>query len=559
THFFVDIADSHGQVVSTIRCKRHDPKPSRFNWSRYGEEDDLGITRFKLSHSGEVFLTTAAEGLRIFDLSGNVLHAFDPSETFHHINFLNFRNALWLRDSKGEHFVYDWQNGERHPIPSPVESGQHVSYGEKPDQPVLVLHNPEAQFFLLWNWDRNTFTKHRTDSPMGHLWFHRNKGGTYIRERYYNSRFERLWDEHGNEIMRLGHAAPRVVTAWMWVVDSGNYLISYTDSLFRVHASDGSISLEKDRSEAAYTSFSAHPIAVHFYRSNGVIERYRPACTLENTLQLDPWSKFGVLLESSDTAIVLQTPFVVVKSYSPQGKLMANFGRYHPSGAYRSSVPHYQCWGGMPESGIVRLNQAPESPHHYQLVLHNKERQFIGTVTLDYATKKAFEAYQQQYLKNYRIRKQREAARQQQAARLVRSFSVQQFGIYNWDRMYKEPGAVLCKARIQVEGTTGDEAFNVFLITGDQRNTVVKYAGTAIDKFAFQPSAYNQLLVVMPDDRVALMSNEAFQALDLTGLTEATELVLPVQTLGKAESLEYLEELLAPEAAAEPEATPLAS
>ena len=83
--------------------------------------------------------------------------------------------------------------------------------------------------------------------------------------------------------------------------------------------------------------------------------------------------------------------------------------------------------------------------------------------------------------------------------KLTRSFSIGRFGIYNWDKFYKvdEDQIVRIEASFDLDEVTLDESIHIFLVTGEQRNVVIKYSQSGLQMFNFDASMYNQLVVVL--------------------------------------------------------------
>ncbi len=99
-----------------------------------------------------------------------------------------------------------------------------------------------------------------------------------------------------------------------------------------------------------------------------------------------------------------------------------------------------------------------------------------------------------------------------QQARFVRSMQVQNFGIYNCDRLWNAKDAVILAADFDF----GDEQSNnmkhkikVFLITREGRS-VIQYPSYTWETFKFDPKQENKLVAILPGNRMATFSAEDF-------------------------------------------------
>ena len=124
-----------------------------------------------------------------------------------------------------------------------------------------------------------------------------------------------------------------------------------------------------------------------------------------------------------------------------------------------------------------------------------------------------FEVRQKKYTTIREARKQEET-RLAQEANFLRSFAVQEFGIYNWD-IWKKPERMLVSASFDFGQDASDlNKIMVFLITADKRS-VVRYYPKDFGNFSFNPNDDNEMVAILPNNKMAVFSRNEFKKLDI--------------------------------------------
>jgi hypothetical protein len=152
----------------------------------------------------------------------------------------------------------------------------------------------------------------------------------------------------------------------------------------------------------------------------------------------------------------------------------------------------------------------------YSLQLSNGEKTFNTTVTpalsgRKYETAlKDFEKKMAQYNQNVENIK-KEAERVSAQNKLLRTYAINGFGIYNWDRALKLSNAVALNANFTFEPKMDLDInkISVFLVVDGK--DVIKYPREDWNKFAFSPDYNNQLVAVLPDNKMAIYSVDDFR------------------------------------------------
>lgn len=107
-------------------------------------------------------------------------------------------------------------------------------------------------------------------------------------------------------------------------------------------------------------------------------------------------------------------------------------------------------------------------------------------------------------------RKNAEEAIQLQAD-LTRSFAVSEFGFYNWDKIdkiVKEQQLAVVNATFTLDGEALPATARLYHIDG--KDKLLARDGSTWEKLVFQPRDNNRLLVVLPDNRVAIADRTDF-------------------------------------------------
>lgn len=122
----------------------------------------------------------------------------------------------------------------------------------------------------------------------------------------------------------------------------------------------------------------------------------------------------------------------------------------------------------------------------------------------------AFAAQVTDYEQLVADRKNSEEAIQLQAD-LTRSFAVSEFGFYNWDKIekiVKSEQLAVVNASFTLDGEKVPATARLYHIDG--KDKLLSRDGNTWDKLVFQPKDNNRLLVVLPDNRVAIADRNDF-------------------------------------------------
>jgi hypothetical protein len=180
--------------------------------------------------------------------------------------------------------------------------------------------------------------------------------------------------------------------------------------------------------------------------------------------------------------------------------------------------PENNQWLFKEDWKYIELNPLDKEKGLYKLHLNAGNKAFETVVkpvlkAADYEKALAkFKVKMGNYEQAIAERKQEENRLSKQAD-LLRSFQVKQFGIYNWDRIYKLPQAVPVTAKFEFDQKV-DMANMVVYLVSEKDHAVTTYYGGSANQFCFDPADKNCLIAVMPGDKLAVFDENDFAQLN---------------------------------------------
>ena len=138
--------------------------------------------------------------------------------------------------------------------------------------------------------------------------------------------------------------------------------------------------------------------------------------------------------------------------------------------------------------------------------------------------------------------KKEEEQRIQFEADIIRNFKISSFGTYNWDKIEKEVAEgnlVVTNAAFRVDSKELAQEMKVFHFSG--KDKLLSRITKTWDKLLFDPKEHNKILVVLPDNYVALSDPAEFEQ-----VRGKPDFIFKLKKRGKKiKSIEELDELLA--------------
>ena len=142
-------------------------------------------------------------------------------------------------------------------------------------------------------------------------------------------------------------------------------------------------------------------------------------------------------------------------------------------------------------------------------------------------------------------REKEEEKRVEKEDALVRSFEINRFGIYNWDRFYKDSNVLLVDASFDFDTVGIDfNSITVFLITGKDKTAVVKYPKENWSRFSFNPNDPNILIAILPGMKIGILEEEYFHSLNIEKIKKEGAHTFKMKILTEQASEETLNTIL---------------
>jgi len=201
--------------------------------------------------------------------------------------------------------------------------------------------------------------------------------------------------------------------------------------------------------------------------------------------------------------------------YDLYGNLFLNGGDFN----YRTLIDSTGfAYTNNKKQGVLR-SLFKLDPNMHQLILRKKDKQFITYVYLDENDRQKINKYY-----TYRAKMiNEEIDRQEAELNTIRRFSINNFGIYNWDRLIKNESSIRFAAKFEFDIPVEYSNINVFLITDINGPAVIKYNKSNWDNFAIDPRFPNKLMAILSGNKVAIFKQEEFEKLDFEKISTQKE------------------------------------
>lgn len=406
----------------------------------------------------------------------------------------------------------------------------------------IALVSNIHQGFTLWDLDQQTLVI----LPKGYSSF--LEEGTDLIATRYDTIYCKILDLKGNILIDQSLSTRDLSAGFAFIAKDKKTILTSFSKNKKVKLYDIKGNLIKD-----FNAYNNKIKQASFWKENEIL-------TFATDGELNFWDTNGKLLrktkieEEDFNARPLKedsTRFLSYQSYikywNMEGQLLLNFGRNWVKGLMPNTTDQFIGFTKVNGEGehIIFDTSTPTDSNVYQLTLSNKQNSLISYVYLDQATMRILDDYNNK--RKLRIAKDKKIAEVKavEDEKLIRSFSINNFGIYNWDRFYKNDPAtqIQLQASFSIDKDKVDKNKTVFLITGEDRNAVIRYTTSTLDKFSFDHSMYNQLFITLSDGRIAIFEDESFKKLDIEKLKKTKKHYFKMKVLSRVSGLKHLKRL----------------
>lgn len=191
------------------------------------------------------------------------------------------------------------------------------------------------------------------------------------------------------------------------------------------------------------------------------------------------------------------------------------------AGLHANNNPEKMPWVFTEKWSNVSLKKIPDSKNLFALSLTSRKNNFstvVAPVLKEKDYQKAMTSFEDKMLQYDEQVKKREAieATASREADLLRTFVVNNFGIYNCDRIYQQADVMQITAKFKLDKEVPEAELNtlkVFQLTGKNR-TVISYGiYNNMVNLVFDQADNNKLLIALPGNKIAVCSNEDFKSI----------------------------------------------
>ena len=223
------------------------------------------------------------------------------------------------------------------------------------------------------------------------------------------------------------------------------------------------------------------------------------------------------------------------------------------SGNKRYADPDKNKWIFKTEWKDIKLVEG-KGQDEYLLFLTNNQTKF-STAVYPVLSEKNYKKAMAEFNKNNESFKsqltqmQKESNRLATETALLRSFTISQMGIYNCDKLIRDPDLIAVSAHFNFDNFTVSDInkISLFFITDDGRS-IVKIPYNEQNNFWFNPARKNKLIAVLPEDRIAYFGSDDFRQMDIekiknTGTLDITLKVCNTKIASSGDLNQFLQDI----------------
>lgn len=450
----------------------------------------------------------------------------------------------WVNDK-----VYDFEESIERPThiydkivrASPIATvRKHFSFlnVSHPTLPLLIVFNTKNREWNIWNWEKQTLSFKTWQKGVASF----SKNSNFIRVASQAPFEDRILDLNLNTIATLYRDADKLYFQFSHqITEDQKLILSAKDDTVTFFNLQGDVIKKVKTISSSPKIKLISPSEFLIFDSNQGITHYNSNGNVLKKIELD--KRFSQLManyksEPQSTNFYTYNKYNTLR-WNEAGELLNDYGK----------VGRFEIKNNREKKTIFTFNHYRENQPFtitddtpveitedsiYQLNIYNEDTVFSTMVYLNSDEFKLIEAYK----RNATMRWAQAIEKTEQQRKLIRSLKVRQFGIYNWDRFYKSDRSVPLVANFKFKEFSSLDDIQVFLITGENGRAIIDYPRFNWNKFSYIPEYNNQLVAVLPNNKVAIFTKEEFKKLQAYKLREEGKHTFIMNTSTTISSLE---------------------
>lgn len=481
-------------------------------------EHDYGYyigTKYAITPEG-LLLTNSIDGIHFYDLNGKLLkHRDGEYQTFIQVN----KDLLLLKEISGQLTL--WNHRDNMEVTSKREDfdlstkyvGNRLEYSyfyPIKEKGLVMIQEANKAHSKLWN----TLTNTTSSLPFGVNPYPKELWKNGLLEGYDRQKNEyHLYDiQIGQSIITIPNFemclyCDIVSDYYASLSDNNEFLIIQNEDHARLYTVTGKLVTDFKSSDSL--TFKAGFLSDSTFFS------------LTSTGVLRHWNTQGE--EISQIQLAVEAPIYGLKNQEQLitfNSIIKERSAFHLTGELYYAIPYSRLrkivdpLAFLYESETTNEINLDDSfrlnPYTYQLTLRSGGKTFVTYVYLDDEKKRLINVYSQ--VRSSRINQEFE--RRTQELKVRRKLRVANFGIYNWDRLIDKSGLLTIKATFDFDMDMSFTDARVFHLTEIDGQAILEYGKDGSSNFSFDQNAPNQLIAVLPQNKIALFSQSSFDHLD---------------------------------------------
>lgn len=464
-------------------------------------------------------ITNSKMGMVCYDLNG--IEKWHKEGSYRSVQYMA-PHRLLIGKMDGTLTVWDWHTNEQ--TSSKRSDFSMLSYEDNglvyrsysrvlPDMRTVVIRKTYEGDHILW--DYKTGLTSKTEGDIIHFQTDSNKISQVLTTNWKANKCQLIELPEQKVVLDItSHAEPKSEVSNFSIVysqDSRYFLLSAGDHSALYNYNGVMLQNFKDFDSSIIETYFTEQQQINSINSRGTLTTWDLLGNRIRSKQLE-YSNYDYVHSAKSVSpnSFPKNGFTALKKRTSGYNYFNGLGQLYTSGFFLRSMLDSTSVFVYRTTGIQLRELFELHQQAYQLRLSKGTKTFATYVFLSPEDKVKVDRYNTIKTRRFNTEKDR----QEKEAAVVRSFAIKNFGIYNWDRFYKDESRVRIAANFDFGLPTDFNSITVFLITEANGTSVIKFYDGNWDKFSIDPKANNQLLAVLPDNKVAHLSHQDLQKLN---------------------------------------------